>query len=270
MTCFLRMIIAFGLDNHKEVDYFKRAPTYPYWALQIILKGEARLTTSNETRLLPAGTLVMFAPPCSYTCEMPAGSSELWCIFTPRKPHRAIIQSWPERLPGIHIVEAEQWIKDMDVLPLLKEALAIFRAKGTQALLLTENLLERVILQLDRILQESTRPPLDERVTKAALFISTHFKEPLRLPALAAHVSTSPSRLSHLLRQQLGNSLQELLLKYRMDEAVHLLLSTNMRVNEVSTAVGYPDPFHFCARFTHYTGLSPKAFRQNPRPRIHE
>ena len=27
-------------------------------------------------------------------------------------------------------------------------------------------------------------------------------------------------------------------------EAVHLLLSTNMRVSEVSTAVGYPDPFH--------------------------
>ena len=260
------MIIAFGLDHHKQVDSYQRALRFPYWTLQIILEGEAILTASGETRTFPAGTLLSCPPNHRYTYELNAGSSEIWCIFTPRMPFASIMQAWPETMPGLRLIEAKQWINEVEIMPLLKKALAIWRTDGTQAPLLAENFVERTVLLVDKTLQDASRPPLDDRVSKAALFISTHFKSPLHLPVLAAHVHMSPSRLSHLLRQQLGKSPQELLTKYRMDEAIHLLLSTNMRVNEVSTEIGYPDPFYFCKRFTRYTGLSPRAFRQTPHP----
>jgi len=47
-----------------------------------------------------------------------------------------------------------------------------------------------------------------------------------------------------------------------MKEAIRLLLATNLRIGEVSRAVGYVNPYHFCVRFKKHTGLAPRDYRR--------
>ena len=48
----------------------------------------------------------------------------------------------------------------------------------------------------------------------------------------------------------------------RLSNAESLLRNTDAKVQEVSQAVGFDDPFYFCRLFTSVYGISPKAFRK--------
>jgi AraC-like DNA-binding protein len=93
-------------------------------------------------------------------------------------------------------------------------------------------------------------------------FLSANYQRPLRLGAIADHVHASPSRLSHLFREQTGKTPMAFLENRRIQEASRLLLSTNMRVREVAEAVGFTNPYHFCVRFKSHTGMAPRDFRR--------
>lgn len=56
-------------------------------------------------------------------------------------------------------------------------------------------------------INESLHPPLDNRVRDACQYISDHLADShFDIASVAQHVCLSPSRLSHLFRQQLGSA----------------------------------------------------------------
>lgn len=75
-------------------------------------------------------------------------------------------------------------------------------------------------------INESLHPPMDNRVREACQYISDHLADSnFDIASVAQHVCLSPSRLSHLFRQQLGISV----LSWREDQRISqakLLLST--------------------------------------------
>lgn len=100
------------------------------------------------------------------------------------------------------------------------------QAGGRYAELLAINLLEQVLLRRMEAINESLNPPLDNRVRDACQYISDHLADSqFDIASVAQHVCLSPSRLSHLFRQQLGVSV----LSWREDQRISrakLLLST--------------------------------------------
>lgn len=48
----------------------------------------------------------------------------------------------------------------------------------------------------------------------------------------------------------------------RLSNAESLLINTDAKVQEISQAVGFDDPFYFCRLFTSVYGISPKGFRE--------
>lgn len=66
-------------------------------------------------------------------------------------------------------------------------------------------------------INESLHPPLDNRVRDACQYISDHLADShFDIASVAQHVCLSPSRLSHLFRQQLGVSV----LGWREDQRI--------------------------------------------------
>lgn len=66
-------------------------------------------------------------------------------------------------------------------------------------------------------INESLHPPLDNRVREACQYISDHLADShFDIASVAQHVCLSPSRLSHLFRQQLGVSV----LGWREDQRI--------------------------------------------------
>jgi AraC family transcriptional regulator of arabinose operon len=78
---------------------------------------------------------------------------------------------------------------------------------------------------------------------------------------VARHVALSPSRLSHLFKQETGRSIMDTFNKMRLRHAANLLRYTAHSVEQIAALTGFSSVYYFSAAFKKYTGLSPTAYR---------
>ena len=93
-------------------------------------------------------------------------------------------------------------------------------------------------------------------------YILLHYNEDLTLNTLADLVYLNPNYLSNMFAQVTGCTLNKYIKQIRMEKAQELLLNTNMKVTDVSQAVGYPNTSYFCKSFQKLFGTTPERFRQ--------
>lgn len=100
-------------------------------------------------------------------------------------------------------------------------------------------------------------------VIQAIEYVEKHYGEKLTLQETADHIHISKNYLSAIFKKEYGLSFQDYLIKFRMEKAAQLLLSSSMRVSEVCEKVGYGDIFYFDRSFKRYFNQSPKEFRDS-------
>lgn len=93
-------------------------------------------------------------------------------------------------------------------------------------------------------------------------YIRAHYHEDLTLNGLADLVYLNPNYLSNMFSQVTGCTLNKYIKQIRMEKAKELLLRTNMKVTDISQAVGYPNTSYFCKSFQKLYGTTPERFRQ--------
>jgi len=82
----------------------------------------------------------------------------------------------------------------------------------------------------------------------------------LQLNEVAEHVCISPGYLSKKLKEETGQTFQEMLIRLRMEYAADILKNSNKKVFEVAEIVGYENYRSFAAAFSNYFGVSPKKY----------
>lgn len=108
--------------------------------------------------------------------------------------------------------------------------------------------------------QEQNAP--NYAVYQVQQYINMHYGEDLTLNTLADLVYLNPNYLSNVFAQITGCTLNKYIKKIRMEKAQDLLLNTNMKVTDISQAVGYPNASYFCKSFQKLFGTTPERFRQ--------
>jgi two-component system, response regulator YesN len=99
-------------------------------------------------------------------------------------------------------------------------------------------------------------------VQMAVDYINQYFSDTqLSLQSVADVVNMSASYLSHMFSQETGKTLIEYLTITRIDQAKHLLTTTNNKTYEIAHQVGYSDSHYFCKTFKKVTGLTTKQFK---------
>lgn len=93
-------------------------------------------------------------------------------------------------------------------------------------------------------------------------YIRLHYHEDITLNSLADLVYLNPNYLSNVFAQVTGCTLNRYIKQIRMEKAQELLLNTNMKVSDISQAVGYPNTSYFCKSFQKMFGATPERFRQ--------
>lgn len=93
-------------------------------------------------------------------------------------------------------------------------------------------------------------------------YILLHYNEDLSLNTLADLVYLNPNYLSNMFAQVTGCTLNKYIKQIRMEKAQELLMNTNMKVTDISQAVGYPNTSYFCKNFQKIFGTTPERFRQ--------
>ncbi|MBQ7346961.1 MAG: helix-turn-helix transcriptional regulator [Clostridia bacterium] len=79
----------------------------------------------------------------------------------------------------------------------------------------------------------------------------------------AAHVNLSYSYYSKLFRRVVGKNFNDYLTTVRINEAEHLLLSTDQSVTEIALSAGFASSSHFIEKFRKIKKVTPKQYRMN-------
>ena len=90
-------------------------------------------------------------------------------------------------------------------------------------------------------------------------YIAKTMAEGVTVNAVADHFHYNSNYLSHLVKQETGQPLEELLISMRMERACQLLKS-GMRVQEAAMQVGYDNLAHFSRLFKRRMGMSPRQY----------
>lgn len=84
----------------------------------------------------------------------------------------------------------------------------------------------------------------------------------LSVASLADRMGITAAYLSSLFKVETGQNLVKYLSAYRMEKAKELLVTTNMKIGEISESVGYPNTSYFISLFKTNVGCSPLKYRE--------
>lgn len=100
-------------------------------------------------------------------------------------------------------------------------------------------------------------------VMKIQKYIMNHLNSDLSLTLLGEHVHLNPSYLSRLYKQLTGTGLSDYIAEQRIYKAKKLLREGELKIHEISTAVGYNSSIAFTRFFKKIIGIPPQDYRDN-------
>ncbi len=121
---------------------------------------------------------------------------------------------------------------------------------------------ERLLALIDSL---AGGPTMSAPIQEAVRYIRHHYTEDVSLLDLARHIDMSHSWLTKRFNQECGCSVPQYMLNVRMERAKEMLEKTNMRVFEVSDAIGFDNARYFVSVFKKAVGLTPSAYREKMR-----
>ena len=99
-------------------------------------------------------------------------------------------------------------------------------------------------------------------VGKAADFIRDHLGDGLMLAEIARHAGFSERQLQRLFRQVFGISVQQFIIRSRIQAAMHELTHTQRTIAEIALMFGFSDQSAFTNQFRSIAGLPPRLYRK--------
>ncbi len=100
-------------------------------------------------------------------------------------------------------------------------------------------------------------------VLAALKYIDSHFSENISLQEVADNINISKNYLCDIFKKEIGVTFINYVTSLRIDKAKWYLEHTDMKMYEVSGAVGYNDYAYFSQIFKKNTGVTLSSYRKN-------
>lgn len=102
----------------------------------------------------------------------------------------------------------------------------------------------------------------DTIVTGAIHFLEENIEQHLTLREMATFAGYSVSHFSSIFRHKTGLSPINYFNRLKIERAAEMLISTDIRINQLCFKVGIDDPYYFSRLFTRIMGCSPQTYRR--------
>ena len=109
----------------------------------------------------------------------------------------------------------------------------------------------------------ATKKSHAELVAGAKAILSTRFREPLSLEAVAKKLYTSPFHLCRIFRQETGQTIHTYLNQMRLRASLEHVAARDVSLMELGLSLGFASHSHFTQAFRRAFGLPPSQLRQN-------
>ncbi len=104
--------------------------------------------------------------------------------------------------------------------------------------------------------------PRNETVERICAYLTANYRQKLTLGEVAAQFYLSPYYLSRLFRRVTGQSIVDYINVRRIEAALRLLETTDLKINDVAEQTGFSTAAHFRRVFREQVGVGPTQYRK--------
>jgi len=242
---------------------------HPYYEFYYLLSGQCRCFISHSIYRLFPGDLIMIPPSVLhrvlYETKRPAERINIF--FSEDYLHRVSAASGPDLCVGLF--SRSRLTIPSSSRPQLERLMTRLRLESESsdpyAPLMTKSLFSELLVEIARCQDVHQTPQfLDETSTaiqESARYIYEHYEEPVSLAAAAAVAHMNPTYFSKKFRETTGFGFKEYLTHIRLQNAAHLLCTTDTSITEIAGICGFSDGNYFGDAFRKHYGMSPRAYR---------
>lgn len=238
---------------------------FTFW---IVRDGRGELCCADQTYPMDAGDLLLVPPEVRHWATHDP-SRPLWVVtahFMPVLTAGGPRPLMPEALPPVrrHLIDPQvfdAYFARLLASRALQPPAWQMLARALYLVLLAELCREDMEARMTTANRWNCYPVIAQVLLKLEAG-GRYFVHPR---ALATACGFSPSHFSRLFRREFGCTPQHYLLRRRIERAQHLLLESDLSVQQVAQTLGYRDVYFFTRQFTALAGQPPAAYRRATR-----
>jgi two-component system response regulator YesN len=102
----------------------------------------------------------------------------------------------------------------------------------------------------------------NQLISKIHRFIEDRIAGDVSLQTIADYVGLHPVYLSSLYKQETKENISDFIMRYRMEKAGVLLRTTDIKIYELASQLGFQNPPYFSKLFKHYYRVTPQEYRE--------
>lgn len=161
---------------------------------------------------------------------------------------------------------------DKDVIELIEKILLELENQQSGAKQIVEAIILELVWRVRRILNivEDKNPNRfgykNTLVKKAVEYIKLNKFQKLTVKQIADNCNVSSDYLSHIFKDITELTLLQFIESIKMNEAMTMITSSDLNINQIAYKLGYNDSLYFSKKFKKIFGVSPSKYRKQNRP----
>jgi AraC-like DNA-binding protein len=258
-NCKEGLAVVFGGHERCAPDFEIQRDSYPYYVIEIPIKGKCVLQIGKKTHILKRGTIGGFAPGTAhhYKCNHQSPMEHFFITFLGTEAKKLFEMSTLASKGVIEIPNPSETIYLAETI--LKKGLE----KTKNSLMICNNYLRIMFLELAHKIAESGDSSMSLVTYKGCKkYIDENFSWLLYPRDVADEFSITVRHMSRLFKQYGQTTPHEYIMRLKMNKASVLLLTSNMIVKRIATLVGFEDQYHFSRNFKKFYDYSPQEYRK--------
>lgn len=122
---------------------------------------------------------------------------------------------------------------------------------------------ESFVLEINDLIKARQQGSTEQLISTIKAYVDEHFRNRLTLGSLAQQLNMSPSQLSKLFHEHVGENFSDYVNRLKGQKAKELLKGTDRRIYEIADYLGFSDAYYFSAWFRRTVGMSPTEYRES-------
>ena len=262
-------------DTHSKYTYV--------YKLIVILEGSMLFCSGDTETWCEAGDVIYIPACCVYSTSFPCEvfssiNIEFDMVYggenVPRfRKHNFILVSQPKEegrsAAVVKFDDRQEFNKSFvmehlsGAIEIARRCLELFNSRATFSLLFLNIQIVEFLIKIAKARKHSdSKAPARIIYDQVVKYIHKHCKERLTCTKVAEDFSYHPASLNRIVRENAGMSLHRVIVCAKVDEAIRLLLETDLSIAEIAQQLSFYDSSHFTKTFCDITGRSPSSFRK--------
>lgn len=252
-------VVLAGFENCKP-DYRIDREYFPWYALEFVSRGRGEVSLGGCSASLRSGSFYLYGLDLPHCIESSADAplGKYFVAFSGAK-----VESFLKEY-DIPVGFVSRCIKGESI----RRTFDTLIERGVRKSRLVAPTCAAITRQLLLMCRDDATEACDEDTlayatyARARDFISENYVSLRKLSEIASACELDAPYLCRLFARFHDESSYQFLTRLRMDHASQMLLTTEVSVQEVATALGFKDPFHFSRVFKSVHHVPPSRFRQ--------